>query len=184
MVYKLILILSLLTFVSCNKKGIGDVKRFNDDGDILLVVEIPAGTIQSYEYDFKEKGFKNRVENGIDRTIGYLPNPFNLGFIPPFKDNNKTEVVILSESYSIGTLLPGEIIGALEYESSGNLKYLYIANPKDYKYKFNKDNDLSQVNEVNVDIIEVIKHFISKSKHYKFTNNILSANDANKKLRK
>lgn len=184
MVYKFIIILTLLTFVSCNKKGIGDVKRFNEKGDILLVVEIPAGTIQDYEYDFKEKGFKNRVENGVDRTIGYLPNPFNLGFIPPYKDKNKTEVIILSESYSIGTLLPGEVIGALEYTLNNKINYLFVANPKDYKYKFIKTNDISLQSEENSDIIEIIKHFVSKSKNYDFTRNILSANDANKKLRK
>ena len=177
-------ILLLLLLISCEKKGIGDIERYGKTGATHLIVEIPAGTIREYEYDSKEKGFKTFVENGKDRTIGYFPYPFNVGFIPPYKNQDKTEVIIISETYSIGTVLDGEVIGALEYKFKNKLKYLFVAFPLNDEYKFIESKDLSINDSINSDIIGLILKFYSKTNpEYIFNGNIISKEEANNKMK-
>lgn len=180
--FSFIFLLSILFLISCDKKGIGDVARFNKNGDVHLVVEIPAGTLIKYQYDPKLKGFKSRIDNGINETIGTIPYPFNLGFIPPLIDSKKDEVIIISESFSTGTLLEGKIIGALEYEYNNIIKLIYVAIPLNYKYKILNVKNLAHDSETNSKIIQIFKTILSESKGYKFTNRILSSKEASSKI--
>jgi inorganic pyrophosphatase len=182
--FSLIILIAIIFLVSCDKKGIGDVARFNKNGDVHLVVEIPAGSLIKYQYDPSLKGFKSKVENGINETINFIPYPFNLGFIPPYIEKNKTEVIILSESFSTGTLLEGKIIGALEYELNSKLNIIYVAIPLNYKYNILKQQDLSIASETNSKLIQIFKSILFESKGYKFTNKIFSSSEASAKIHK
>lgn len=183
MVYKFISILFLLFLISCNEKGIGDISRFNDKGDVHLVVEIPAGTLKKYEYDYDLKGFKNKVENKKERSLDFLTYPFNFGFIPPFVNENKTETIIISETFSTGTLLEGKIIGAIEYTINSEKKIVYIGIPIDYKYNNINTKDISINNKTNLDLINIINLFLKYNNQYIYTGTVYSAEESFQKLK-
>ena len=49
---------------------------------VQVVVEIPAGTNQKIEFDYKDGTFKVDQIDGKDRVIDFLPYPGNYGFVP------------------------------------------------------------------------------------------------------
>lgn len=183
-IYSLIFIFLLLT--SCDKKGIGDVKTFSKNNHIHAVVEIPSGTAKIYEYDAEEKGFKNKIENKIERTYDFLALPFNYGFIPSTKmlnhsDESKAlETVILSEQYSIGTLLETNVLGCLEYDFDGNKNYLFIQNPIYDKAVLLKVGTLNELNEKYPDVISIIKLYFENNYKYRFSDILIDKEESEK----
>lgn len=172
---------------SCDKKGIGDVKTYSKNDNIHAVVEIPSGTAKIYEYDYKEKGFKNKIENKVERKFDFLPLPFNFGFIPSTQmlshpnKNKALEVVVLSEEYSIGTLLEIEILGALEYNYNNKKNILILSNPIYEDAKLINVNNSSELIENYSDVIEIVKKYFQNNYKYKFSD-VLIDNVETKKI--
>jgi inorganic pyrophosphatase len=184
-IYSLFIVLVLL-LNSCDKKGIGDVKTLSKNNHIHAVVEIPSGTAKVYEYDAEEKGFKNKIDNKIERTYDFLPLPFNYGFIPSTKrlnhsDENKAlETVILSEQFSIGTLLETSVLGCLEYYLEGNKNYLFIQNPIYDKAILIKAGTLNELYDKYPDIISIIKIYFENNYNYRFSDILIDKEESEK----
>lgn len=182
-IYSLIILMVLL-LNSCDKKGIGDVKTISKNNYYHAVISIPSGTAKIYEYDVELKGFKNKIENKIERSYDFLPLPFNYGFIPSTKmlnhsdDTKALETVVLSEQYSIGTLIETEVLGCLEYYFEDKKNYLFVQNPIYENAKLIKVTSISELYNQKPDIISVIKIFFENNHNYTFTDTLISKEDA------
>lgn len=162
-----IIILSTL-FLSCDKKGIGDLSSYDENGVLHSVVSYGAGSVLPYEYDSEAKGFKNRVENGEQRKINFLPPPFNHGIIPSTNYNGSAiETIILSKGFSTGTLLKVIEIGALEFSFNGNNHIKVVCIPFDKQAQYIKTKDINNLEVDYPGSLEIIKLWMS-SQGYQF----------------
>ena len=107
-----IFILSLfLQLRADNLNLIKDIKIFNEDGSINVVVEIPQAQLKMGST--KNGGhLEKEIESGKFRKVDYLPYPFNYGFIPqtmlPLNkggDGDQLDVVIIGSLYREDQLL-------------------------------------------------------------------------------
>ena len=175
---------------SCDKKGIGDVLTISKNGKFHAVIQIPSGSAKIYEYDYIEKGFKNKIENYKERKYNFLPLPFNYAFIPSTKmlngsnDKLALESVVLSEMYSIGTLIETDILGALEYTLNGNKNILIIQNPIYDDAILIKTDDINSLQAQYNDIINIIKIYFKNNYNYEFSDSLISKKDTEKIINK
>lgn len=102
------------------------------------VIEIPAGTNKKYEYDPIRRKFIIDVVNGEERVIDFLPYPGNYGFIPSTLskidtggDGDALDILVVSESLSVGTVLEVLPIAILKLIDDGEKDYKIIAVPYD-----------------------------------------------------
>lgn len=124
-----IFILSLfLQLRADNLNLIKDIKIFNEDGSINVVVEIPAGTIEKWEVQKNGGHLEKEIESGKFRKVDYLPYPFNYGFIPqtmlPLNkggDGDQLDVVIIGPSISRGSIIKVKPIGAIILNDKGQV---------------------------------------------------------------
>lgn len=160
------------------------------NGKFHAVILIPSGTAKIYEYDYIEKGFKNRVENSKERKYKFLPLPFNYAFIPSTRmlngpdENLALESIVLSEMYSIGTLIETNILGALEYSLNGKKNILILQNPiYDDAILINSDEINSLQSQYN-DIITIIKIYFRNNYNYVFEERLISKEETEKIINK
>lgn len=129
----------VLSFYSCNDKvDYYHLPLYSSNSNLNAVIEIPAGTNFKYEYNKGTKIFEVDQKNGKDRVIQYLPYIGNYGFLPstysdPKKggDGDALDVLVLSESNPIGTVIEIIPIGVLKLIDDGELDYKIIAVPVD-----------------------------------------------------
>lgn len=174
-IFKLIILLAIITFISCDKKGIGDVLTYSKNNKVHAVIQIPSGTAKIYVYDYIQKGFKNKVENSIETKYDFLPLPFNYGFLPSTKmlDNDDKnlaiESIVLSEMYSIGTLIETDVLGSLEYTKDNKTNIIVIQNPIYDDAKLIHSENMIELQEKYPDIITIIQLYFENSFNYEFT---------------
>lgn len=118
---KILFFSMIFLFISCDRKGIGDLNTFDEEGKLHSVVSIGAGTVIPYIYDIENKAFKSEIIEGKEKLIEFLPPPFNIGVIPSSNKNQDQliETIILSSNFSTGSLIKCNTIGALVLEKSG-----------------------------------------------------------------
>lgn len=162
---KFILIVASFFIISCDKKGIGDLTTYDADGNMHVVIAYGAGTLKPFEYDLEAKGFKNKIQNGEERLINYLPPPFNFGVIPSTnKNSNKlVETLVLSGSFSTGTLLTCKVIGGLEVKKNNSKAIIAISIPTDQNIKTISAKDLKELNAKYQNSLELIKLWLSST---------------------
>lgn len=87
------------------------IKALENDSTVNVVIEVPCGSKEKIEYDYKEEKFVlNRV---LDTTLSF---PFNYGFIPETweEDNDPLDAIVLnSKPLETGSLVETKIIGTL-----------------------------------------------------------------------
>jgi inorganic pyrophosphatase len=120
---------------------------------INIIVEIPKGSQNKYEYDVKNKIFK--LSRILLSSVYY---PGNYGFIPQTiaKDNDPLDVLVLiSNPTQVGTLLEAKPIGVLRVIDRGkeDNKILCVANG-DAKLK-----RIKSIREIEKHTLEEIEHF-------------------------
>tara|TARA_B110000902_G_scaffold26670_1_gene28989 strand:- start:6937 stop:7536 length:600 start_codon:yes stop_codon:yes gene_type:complete len=138
MIFRILInfVVCLLVF-SCGEKLDYYNLPFETSNNIFnAVIEIPAGTNKKYEYNNKTKTFEIDKKDGQDRIINFLPYVGNYGFIPstysdPKKggDGDALDVLILSESSVIGTVVEIRPIAMLKLIDEGEIDYKIIAVP-------------------------------------------------------
>jgi len=152
---KLILFFLILIFVSCEKPCdrnhmiadgfimkdayniIGEVnllneyEAINDDGSINVVVEIPAGTLEKWEVNYKGN-LKCGFKNGVPKRADYMAYPANYGMIPSTMstqatggDGDPTDVILLGEAIPKGSIVNAKLIGMLKLLDKGENNYKY-----------------------------------------------------------
>lgn len=138
-----ILITTLLIFIGgcslLNPYNKSDFdKTYSSEGNINMVVEIPAGTNKKYEYNYKNKKFIVDIKNGKERIIDFLSYPGNYGFIPSTivsqedgGDGDAVDVLLISEHLPTGSVIEILPIALLHLEDGGENDSKIIAVPVD-----------------------------------------------------
>jgi inorganic pyrophosphatase len=143
---KLTLLLScayLFVLCSCSetsirKKDYEKLPAITENGTLNMVVEIPAGTNQKYEYDSSSKSFEVEIINNKKRVVNFLPYPGNYGFIPSTLmeeerggDGDALDILLISESVKRGTVVDVIPIATLILKDNDEVDTKIIAVPLD-----------------------------------------------------
>ena len=129
------------------------------DGEITVVVEIPAGSNHKIEWDREKKLFK------LDRDEPIVfAKPTNYGFIPQTldEDGDELDVLLLTDKpLSTGVYLEAKIIGVMKFVDDGEVDDKIVAVPADDR---NNGNSINSLEDVPSQLIKQIEfHF----NHYK-----------------
>lgn len=135
----IILIVSFLVIFSCNNMiDYYKLPLYSSNNLLNVVIEIPAGTNKKYEYSNVSKRFELDQINGKNRIIHFLPYIGNYGYFPSTYsdpqqggDGDAIDVLLLSESVSMGTIIEVIPIAILKLIDDGELDYKVIAIPAD-----------------------------------------------------
>jgi inorganic pyrophosphatase len=127
----------LFVFAACDSdKGFDDFKTYSKAGKPNFVVMNPAGSTEKFQYDNKTNKFRVRTTNRVNETVSFLPYPANYGFFPSTHSDSldKGELLygfLISESYSIQTLIEVLPIGALSTIQNGKNVDIVFSVPED-----------------------------------------------------
>ncbi len=96
------------------------------DGDINVVIEIPAGTIEKWEVDKSDGQVKHEIKNNKPRIIQYIGYPGNYGMVPrtllPKElggDGDPLDVIVLGPPVERGSVVKCKLIGVLNLLDHG-----------------------------------------------------------------
>ena len=121
-----------------NRQNLLELPAFASDGLLNGVVEIPAGTNHTFEYNRQSFEFQNDMRDGRPRVIDFLPYPVNYGFVPSTRmdkprggDGDPLDVLVIAESLPTGTVLAVQPIGLLLLQDHGEWDNKVLATPAD-----------------------------------------------------
>ena len=131
--------LTVFMIISCkNEPNPTMLPAMTQEGNIVAVIEIPAGTNRKVEYDYTNKRFQIDVVDGKERVIDFLPYPGNYGFIPSTLmdeerggDGDALDILVISESLNTGDTISVLPIGTLMLNDGGETDTKIIAVPSD-----------------------------------------------------
>ena len=116
----------------------GSLATFSENGNLQIVVEIPAGTNKKLEYNYVTNTFPVDIKDGKERIINFLPYPGNYGFIPSTMmnrvrggDGDALDVLVLSQHSATQTILEVVPIALLNLIDNGEIDSKIIAVPID-----------------------------------------------------
>tara|TARA_B100000579_G_C22641352_1_gene761634 strand:+ start:58 stop:669 length:612 start_codon:yes stop_codon:yes gene_type:complete len=173
---KLLLILIYFVIITaCYKKNdntdIVNLKEKIENYNLVkMLVEIPAGTLEKWEYNQLTKLIERDIKNGKPRTIHYLGYPANYGIIlntfSPIEqggDGDPLDVFLLGPPLNKGAIQEVKIIGYIEMldEQESDNKFIAVSNNDDL---FGEINDISELQIKYPDLILIIKTWL---KNYK-----------------
>lgn len=142
---RLLAILLFLALIAChhepaeksyNRSSPGEIKgeahyidgypALYENGDINVVVEIPAGSDQKWEVDKQDGNLKWEMADGKPRKIHYLGYPANYGMIPRTLlpenqggDGDPLDVIIPGPPACRGQVIRCKVIGVLYLSDGG-----------------------------------------------------------------
>ncbi len=139
------------------------------DGDINVVVEIPAGTTEKWEVEKENGTLQINHIDGKPRIINYLGYPGNYGMIPQTLlpkelggDGDPLDVIVLGSPVKRGSVVKCKLIGVLYLLDRGEQDDKLIAvmeNTPLYHV-----NTLSELNENYIGITQIIQLWFSNYK--------------------
>lgn len=127
------------------------LETFDEDGNLNMLVEIPCGTINKYEYVTEANIIK------LDRVNpARIPYPVEYGLIPKTwdKDNDLLDVMsLISYPTFPGCLIAGRIIGIMYFEDGGETDDKVLVVPADdFHYKNIKSiEDVSMTKKLEIE---------------------------------
>ena len=153
--YLSVVLLISLAFIGCKsiqKNGIAvkNYDSFNDNGSVNALIEIPAGTLEKWEYNKSTRKIELELVNNKPRIINYLGYPANYGMIPKTLlpknnggDGDPLDVIVIGPSETKGNIVKCKIIGVLKLidNSEQDDKLIAIS----YKSNLHNVNDLSLI---------------------------------------
>jgi inorganic pyrophosphatase len=96
------------------------------NGDVNVVIEIPAGTTGKWEVTKPEGELRWEIRDGKPRVVQYLGYPANYGMIPrtllPKElggDGDPLDVMILGDAMARGSVVPARLIGVMNMLDGG-----------------------------------------------------------------
>ena len=103
-----------------------DIPAMPDDNTIHIVIDIPKGGSNKYEYD--EQGGYYKLDRVLYHQMFY---PFDYGFVPQthYDDGDAVDVMLLTTYPTFpGCVIKARVIGALDTadEAGGDLKVLAV----------------------------------------------------------
>ncbi|MDF1837020.1 MAG: inorganic diphosphatase [Planctomycetota bacterium] len=103
-----------------DKSYLNDYPAQLENGDVNVIVEIPAGTTGKWEVTKPEGELRWEIRDGKPRVVNYLGYPANYGMIPrtllPEElggDGDPLDVVILGNAAPRGAVIPARLIGVM-----------------------------------------------------------------------
>ena len=125
-------LLTLFLFLACNAKVKQEQqspsKENEQDGEVWveMLVEIPAGTTEKYEFNKDRKVMVLDSIDGKPRIIEYLGYPGNYGMIPntllPYDkggDGDPLDIIALGPPAERGSTINCKVIGVLKLKDKG-----------------------------------------------------------------
>ena len=172
--YLSVVLLISLAFIGCKsiqKNGIAvkNYDSFNGDGSVNALIEIPAGTLEKWEYNKSTRKIELELINNKPRTINYLGYPANYGMIPKTLlpknnggDGDPLDVIVIGPSETKGNIVKCKIIGVLKLIDNSEQDDKLIA----ISYKSNLDNvnDISELNASYNGILEILEIWFTNYK--------------------
>ena len=121
------------TFVKKGKR-LKHLTPYSEAGNLQMVVSIPAGTVQAYEYNEQKHRLVQADEADPHQVLDFLPYPGNFGFIPsgdPEVQSDALDVLLLSKPLSRSTIVEIIPIATLLLKAGANKMTKIIAVPRD-----------------------------------------------------
>lgn len=128
-----------------------------NENELNVVIEIPKGSRNKYEYDKKGFFFLDRV---VPEPLVY---PCDYGFVPSTlcEDGDSIDVCFLSrEPFFQGAVVKGRVVGMFKMNDSGEEDNKLICVPKDDPYF----DDVHDIKDVPKQFCVEVKYFME---HYK-----------------
>lgn len=129
-----------------------DYSPIYEDGDLNVVIEIPAGSLEKWEVDKTDGKVKLQHTNGKPRLIDYLSYPANYGMIPrtilPKElggDGDPLDVILLGPKVERGSIVKCKLLGILYLYDRGEQddKIIAVMNNSPF-YAINSMSDLKR----------------------------------------
>lgn len=140
-----------------------------DDGDINVVVEIPAGTIEKWEVVKPRGEMKWEFKNGTPRIVEYIGYPGNYGMVPKTLlpeesggDGDPLDVIVLGPPVKRGSVVKARLIGVLKLLDQGERDDKLIAVLPDSP--FHKVTTLTDLNDRFHGVSDIIRIWFSNYK--------------------
>ncbi len=135
-----------------DKSYLNDYQPQLENGDVNVVVEVPAGTTGKWEVTKPEGELRWEVRNEKPRVVQFLGYPANYGMIPrtllPKKlggDGDPLDVVILGDAVPRGSVIPTRLIGVMIMRDGGEQDDKLIAVRPDSP--FGKVHNMAELEE-------------------------------------
>lgn len=148
-----------------------DIKPILENGEVNAVIEIPAGTIEKWEYSKLTGKLQREFVDNKERTVDYLGYPGNYGMIPRTLlskqkggDGDPLDILVLGPPVERGMILKCKIIGVLHLLDSGEQDDKLIAVSSDAPF-YTVDNIDSLNNDYN-GITTIIETWFTNYKGY------------------
>ncbi len=139
-----------------------DFSPKDKDGDVNVVVEIPAGTLEKWEVTKPEGELKLENINGKPRIVQYIGYPGNYGMIPRTLlpkseggDGDPLDVLVLGTSVKRGGVIKVKVLGVLRLLDGGEQDDKLIAVQSDSPfYHVNSIEELAESYNGVTEIVE------------------------------
>lgn len=176
---RIISVIFLLFLAGCSKspskvQKAASLQTWNADGQLCVVIEIPAGTNKKIEYNKVAEEFEQDVENGMPRVVDFLPYPGNYGFIPSTLmdrerggDGDALDILVIAEHVPVGTVMFVEPVAMLELLDRGEVDNKLVAIPADIGDRSARLNNLDAFLTERPEMAALVKQWFL---HYKGPN--------------
>lgn len=152
---------------------INDTPCFTPDGQVQMIVEIPAGTNDKWHVETISGQLVHEIKDGKPRRINYLSYPFNYGCIgqtcmPESEggDGDALDIILLAPAQERGKVLPVKIIGGLKLSERGQSdnKLLAVLPDGDFDCDSKCVSSIDELNTHFPGVMHIIETWLS---HYK-----------------
>ena len=149
----------------------GSLATFSENGNLQIVVEIPAGTNKKLEYNYVTNTFPVDIKDGKERIINFLPYPGNYGFIPSTMmdrvrggDGDALDVLVLSQHLPVRTIVEVIPIAVLHLIDNGEVDSKIIAVPFNRIHQVVKATSYSQLHSKYPNVQRLIELWFTSYK--------------------
>ena len=172
--YLSILLFFWLCFLSCENNKKNDISTkpddsVEDDSGVNALIEIPAGTLEKWEYNKRTGEIELELINDKPRIINYLGYPANYGMIPKTLlskknggDGDPIDVIVLGPPESKGSIVKCKIIGVLYLIDNSEQDYKLIAISENSNFK--NINDIEELKTSYDGILKIIEIWFTNYK--------------------
>lgn len=157
------------SIISTDKHLLNDFEPIADNGDINVVVEIPAGTLEKWEVEKIEGNLSLEYIDSKPRIVQYLAYPGNYGMIPrtllPKElggDGDPLDVLVLGDASERGSIIQCKVIGVLKMLDRGEQDDKLIAVKKDSP--FYQINSIEELDKEFIGVTSIISTWFSNYK--------------------
>lgn len=168
------LLLSIVLLAGCGSKIEYDALPTFVSGDsssVYVVVEIPAGESQKFEYNKELHQFEVELIDGKPREIRFLPYPVNYGFIPSTfsdpemgGDGDPVDVLLLSKRQTTGSLVPALPIATFRLIDRGEIDDKVLLIPTDERLRLVPCESLSCLESEYPEMLQILEDWFMSYK--------------------